>query len=74
MLQEWEKHHPGHIMSLATSLRNVVPSHLGDSRLFNFTCLEPAAPENEDEEDIVAPIRLMKKTYIDNASRHCLDQ
>lgn len=42
MLQEWDRHHPGRIESLATSLRNVVPSHLGDSRLFDFTGLEHA--------------------------------
>jgi tRNA 2-thiocytidine biosynthesis protein TtcA len=39
MLQEWAKHYPGRIESLATSLRNVVPSHLSDSRLFDFTRL-----------------------------------
>jgi tRNA 2-thiocytidine biosynthesis protein TtcA len=47
MLQEWARHHPGRIESLLTSLRNVVPSHLGDSRLFDFACLEQKATTPE---------------------------
>jgi len=63
MLQEWEKSHPGRILSLATSLRNVVPSHLGDSRLFDFTSLErrETTSENEDEPSIAMPVRFMTK-------------
>jgi tRNA 2-thiocytidine biosynthesis protein TtcA len=36
MLQGWARDYPGRIESLATSLKNVVPSHLADSRLFDF--------------------------------------
>ena len=36
MLQSWAKEHPGRIESLATSLKNVVPSHLADQKLFDF--------------------------------------
>ncbi len=36
MLQEWARLYPGRIESMATSLRNVVPSHLADGRLFDF--------------------------------------
>ncbi|MDR2880553.1 MAG: tRNA 2-thiocytidine(32) synthetase TtcA [Azoarcus sp.] len=65
MLQEWEKSHPGRIESLFTSLRNVVPSHLGDSSLFDFAGLEPTTPK--DKEAIVtpkvAPPRLMTASY-----------
>ncbi|MDR1424427.1 MAG: tRNA 2-thiocytidine(32) synthetase TtcA [Azoarcus sp.] len=52
MLHEWNRLHPGRIESLASSLKNVVPSHLGDSRLFDFAHLErntDGARENEDE-------------------------
>jgi len=61
MLQEWAKSHPGRIESLSTSLRNVVPSHLGDSRLFDFACLEQRTtiPGNEEDEDIVTPVQLI---------------
>ena len=36
MLQGWARDYPGRIESLATSLKNVVPSHLADARLFDF--------------------------------------
>lgn len=50
MLNDWSRLHPGRIESIATSLRNVVPSHLGDSALFDFQALshgDPAADSNE---------------------------
>jgi len=36
MLQEWARQHPGRIESIFTALRNVVPSHLMDEKLFDF--------------------------------------
>jgi tRNA 2-thiocytidine biosynthesis protein TtcA len=39
MLQSWARDYPGRIESLATSLKNVVPSHLADARLFDFVGL-----------------------------------
>lgn len=36
MLNEWETNFPGRIESMATSLKNVVPSHLADFELFDF--------------------------------------
>lgn len=36
MLQNWARDFPGRIESLATSLKNVVPSHLADQKLFDF--------------------------------------
>ncbi|MBV6627968.1 MAG: tRNA 2-thiocytidine(32) synthetase TtcA [Rivularia sp. (in: Bacteria)] len=36
MLQSWEKQNPGRIDSLFGSLQNVVPSHLADTKLFEF--------------------------------------
>ncbi|MBS0510209.1 MAG: tRNA 2-thiocytidine(32) synthetase TtcA [Proteobacteria bacterium] len=39
MLQGWARDYPGRIESLATSLRNVVPSHLADAKLFDFVGL-----------------------------------
>lgn len=40
MLNDWDKRFPGRIMSLATSLANVVPSHLQDPKLFDFKGLK----------------------------------
>lgn len=36
MLAEWERDDPGRIERLFRSLQNVVPSHLADTRLFDF--------------------------------------
>ncbi|PKO57621.1 MAG: tRNA 2-thiocytidine(32) synthetase TtcA, partial [Betaproteobacteria bacterium HGW-Betaproteobacteria-19] len=36
MLQTWARDFPGRIESLTTSLKNVVPSHLADQKLFDF--------------------------------------
>jgi tRNA 2-thiocytidine biosynthesis protein TtcA len=40
MLSEWEKRFPGRVETLFRSLQNVVPSHLLDGRLFDFTGLQ----------------------------------
>lgn len=46
MLQEWHSLYPSRIASMATALTQVVPSHLADDNLFDFTELDPhAIPE-----------------------------
>lgn len=42
MLTDWERQFPGRLEAIATSLRNVVPSHLADARAFDFATLESA--------------------------------
>ena len=37
LLREWEKRHPGRIETVFNSMQNVVPSHLLDRNLFDFT-------------------------------------
>jgi tRNA 2-thiocytidine biosynthesis protein TtcA len=39
MLHDWEKQFPGRIATIFRSLSNVVPSHLLDAKLFNFSDL-----------------------------------
>ena len=54
MLQDWDKKFPGRIETMFRSLQNIVPSHLADSKLFNFQGLtafdsvrgEPAEPQH----------------------------
>ncbi len=41
MLAKWEKHHPGRMETIFRSLHNIVPSHLADTRLFDFAGLVP---------------------------------
>ena len=36
MLNGWDKNHPGRIESMFTAMKNIVPSHMCDSELFDF--------------------------------------
>ncbi|MGB7541635.1 MAG: tRNA 2-thiocytidine(32) synthetase TtcA [Burkholderiales bacterium] len=51
MLREWEKRHPGRVESMFRALSNVVPSHLMDRKLFDFTAVRTigTAVENGDQ-------------------------
>jgi len=40
MLNEWHEQSPGRIESMFTAMRNVVPSHLCDSNLFDFKSID----------------------------------
>jgi tRNA 2-thiocytidine biosynthesis protein TtcA len=42
MLADWERQHPGRTEAIASALRNVDPSSLGDPRLFDFAGLTGA--------------------------------
>ena len=41
LLQQWEKKFPGRLDNMFRSLQNVVPSHLADTKLFDFQGLQP---------------------------------
>jgi tRNA 2-thiocytidine biosynthesis protein TtcA len=41
MLQEWERQHPGRLENIFNSMQSVVPSHLLDNRLHDFTGVNP---------------------------------
>ena len=49
MLREWEAIQPGRVENIARAIRTVVPTHLGDSDLFDFSTLEASVD--------LAPIR-----------------
>lgn len=48
MLREWEKKHPGRVESMFTALQNVTPSHLMDSRLYDFKNLKASGVPDAD--------------------------
>lgn len=43
MLQDWDKNYPGRVESMFTATQNVVPSHLGDSELFDFKAINSSS-------------------------------
>ena len=43
MLNEWHKESPGRIESMFTAMRNIVPSHLCDSNLFDFKSIDSSS-------------------------------
>lgn len=45
LLHQWERAHPGRINNIFSALSNVVPSHLMDPTLFDFTSPLPSAPQ-----------------------------
>jgi len=47
MLERWDREHPGRVRNIARSLQQVVPSHLGDKRLFDFAALQLEAGSGE---------------------------
>ncbi|HSN73085.1 MAG TPA: tRNA 2-thiocytidine(32) synthetase TtcA [Steroidobacteraceae bacterium] len=53
MLAEWEREHPGRTETIFSSLRNVVPSHLADTALYDFAGLAGVPPQ-ESAPDLTA--------------------
>lgn len=51
MLREWEKRYPGRTETIFSSLRNVVPSHLADPHLYDFSDLDAGAPGSTEPGD-----------------------
>jgi tRNA 2-thiocytidine biosynthesis protein TtcA len=56
LLSEWEIAHPGRVESIATAIRNVVPSHLADSGLFDFRSLTSKTMIGEEETAFDPPV------------------
>ncbi len=48
MLEEWDQKFPGSRESMLRALQNVVPSHLADSKLYNFKTLKTQETPFED--------------------------
>lgn len=54
MMQEWDRKYPGRTEAVFHALQNVVPSHLADSRLYDFQGLQAGTvPEGSEGGDTV---------------------
>ena len=51
MMHEWDKRYPGRTESVFNAIQNIVPSHLGDQKLFDFKGLN--LDSEVEEGDIV---------------------
>jgi tRNA 2-thiocytidine biosynthesis protein TtcA len=51
MLQDWEKRYPGRTETLFSAIKNVIPSQLADTNLFDFVNLHtnPHTAETDDD-------------------------
>ncbi|MGI9278405.1 MAG: tRNA 2-thiocytidine(32) synthetase TtcA [Endozoicomonas sp.] len=56
MFTEWDKRFPGRMESMFRSLRNVAPSHLADSSLFDFKNLTTDGQPVEDGDTAFDPV------------------
>ena len=56
MLNQWARDFPGRIESLTTAMKHVVPSHLGDRDLFDFTQLAQGTPPDEGDTAFDPPV------------------
>ena len=41
MLHDWDRRFPGRVENVFRAMQNVVPSHLADSKLFDFAGVAP---------------------------------
>jgi tRNA 2-thiocytidine biosynthesis protein TtcA len=66
MLRDWEKKHPGRIESIYNALAKVVPSHLMDSTLFDFSAVRATCRAEPDGDiafdDEPALVEAMRRT------------
>ena len=51
MLREWDKKHPGRVNNMFRALQHVIPTHLADTKLYDFQNAKPTgvADENGDK-------------------------
>ena len=58
MLREWERRHPGRLISIFSALGRVTPSHLLDRRLFDFLGLKPGGEPPAETDPGIDPVPL----------------
>jgi len=52
MLRDWEKQYPGRTETMFTALQNVVPSHLMDTRRYDFKGIQTTGIANQDGDKV----------------------
>ena len=70
MLRDWQSRFPGRIESMATALKNVVPSHFADPSVFDFASVKATGQADVDQGDmafdpILYPERFLPPVNID---------
>ena len=55
MMADWDRRFPGRTASVMTAIQNVVPSHLADRSLFNFSDLQIGVPNVDGDTVFDAP-------------------
>jgi tRNA 2-thiocytidine biosynthesis protein TtcA len=58
MLREWERKHPGRVISIFSALTRVTPSHLMDRALFDFANLVADGTPQPDGDTALDPVEL----------------
>jgi tRNA 2-thiocytidine biosynthesis protein TtcA len=58
MLREWERRHPGRVISIFSALTRVTPSHLMDRSLFDFANLVADGAPHPDGDTALDPVEL----------------
>ncbi len=72
MLNEWDKQHPGRIESMFNAIKNVVPSHLADTELFDFKGLSQEVDEGDTAFDApeIQPFVAEEKEQTDSSVQY----
>jgi tRNA 2-thiocytidine biosynthesis protein TtcA len=54
MIEDWDKKFPGRVETMFRSLQNIVPSHLADTKLFDFQGLDSVRGEPVEPQQLAA--------------------
>ena len=54
MIEDWDKKFPGRVETMFRSLQNIVPSHLADTKLFDFQGLDAVRGEPVEPQQLAA--------------------
>lgn len=70
MLQQWDRQHPGRIESMFRAITQVVPSHLADSKLFDFKQIKADGKPNPDGDKAFDHDNSSNDSWVNEISEH----